>query len=337
MTRFRLAVSPGLALLLLAGCTSGTSGGPSADAPRTTPGRTTSSSPPLTGRPGPPRISRTRVLPWQLPGPLSRSVAMRIGPRVLLAGGLEPGDHSTGQVLTLDLAHGVVGHHTSLAEPLHDSAGAVLAGHPTVIGGGGTTELSVVQRQDARHRWHITGRLPEARSDLSVIATADGGFVIGGYDGQTSPTEILRTTRGRQFEVVGTLPTGLRYGGVAYAGTSLWILGGEVDGHELDEVLRFDLVTGKVHRAGRMPGPLGHEAVVAVGTRLLVMGGRTSPTTVTDRMWWFDTTTRTWKHAGRLPYPVADAPWVTQGTSVFLFGGETPDFTSRVTRVTWRP
>jgi hypothetical protein len=333
----RLATSLGLATLIMtAGCTSGTSPGQT-DTTSTAPRTATPSTSTPVARSGPPRIRETRVLAWHLPGPLSRSVAMRVGSRVLLAGGLEPGDHSTDQVLTLDLSHGVVGHRGRLAEPMHDSAGAVLAGRPTVIGGGGATELSTVQRQNPHHRWHVTGRLPTARSDLSVAATAAGGFVIGGYDGQTTPTTVLRTTDGRHFEVAATLPTGLRYSGVASTHGSLWIFGGEVNGHELDEVLRFDPHTGRVHRVGQLPRALGHEAVVAVGNRLLVMGGRTSPDTVTGQMWWFTPATCTWTQAGRLPYPVADAPWVTEGTSAFLFGGETPDLTARVTRITWRP
>jgi hypothetical protein len=258
------------------------------------------------GRSGHPRIRGVRVLTWHLPGPLSRSVAIRADSRVLLAGGLEPGDHSTDQVLTLDLGHGVVGRRGRLAEPLHDSAGAVLAGRPTVIGGGGATELSDVQRLDAHHQWHVVGHLPGVRSDLSVVSTSAGGFVLGGYDGRSSPTEILRTSDGRQFQAAGALPSGLRYSGVAVADGSVWVLGGEMNGH-------------------------------AVGTHLLVMGGRTSPDTVTSQMWWFTPGAGTWTSAGRLSYPVADAPWVAQGTSALLFGGETPDFTARITRVTWSP
>ena len=135
----------------------------------------------------------------------------------------------------------------------------------------------------------------------------------------------------------GRFPRGLRYSGVTLAHGVVWILGGEVDGSELDEVLRLDPRTGRVRRVGRMPQALGHEAVVPVGDRLLVMGGRTSPDAVTDRMWWYAPRTGAWTRAGRLPYPVADAPWVTHGNHAYLFGGETPDFTGRVTRVTWRP
>jgi N-acetylneuraminic acid mutarotase len=129
---------------------------------------------------------------------------------------------------------------------------------------------------------------------------------------------------------------GIRYAAVARLGNAVWILGGERSGQELDEVLRWDPRTGTARTAGRLPGPLGHESVAVVGERLLVMGGRTAPETVTDRMWWFRPRTGRWRAAGRLPYPVADAPTVALGRHAYLLGGESPAFTDRVTEVGWR-
>lgn len=322
------------AVMLFGGCTSDSA----APTPATTQVRATpptSATAPVPSTPArPPRVRGARVLAWHLPTPLSRSVAMTVGPRVLLAGGLEAGDHSTDRVLTLDLRRGVVGEGR-LALPVHDSAGAVLSGRPTIIGGGGATELADVQRRGRRGRWQVTGRLPAARSDLTVLTAAGGGFVIGGYDGTSTPRSILRTD-GHRFRPAGTLPLGLRYAGGCKVGGALWILGGEVDGRELDEVLRFDPLTGRVRTMGTLPQPLGHEAVIAVGTRLLVIGGRTSPSAVTGQMWWYDTKSRRWTRAGELPHPVADAPSISHGSSVYLFGGETPDFSADVVRVRWR-
>lgn len=262
---------------------------------------------------------------------------MRYGGGALLAGGLMPGDMSTGQVLRLDLRTGPVGAPGHLALALHDSAGAVLAGRPTVVGGGAATELSDVQRLGRNGRWHVVGRLPGgARSDLSVATTGAGLVVLGGYDGVHTPTSVLATRDGAHFRVLGRLPSGVRYTGTARTGRYVWLVGGEVNNHELRPVLRVDTSTGRARRFGRTPGPLGHEAVVPVGGRLLVMGGRTTPDRVTGAMWWFDPRTRSWTRAGHLPYPVADAPSVRQGNHAYLFGGETPGFTAKVTRVTWR-
>ena len=343
--RLRPAAAATLGVLSLGACTTGPAGSPSA---AHSPAPSSSVSPaatPTTGsRPGtrtgtrtgtPPALT-TRVLPWRLPQPLSRSVALRYGgPRTaLLAGGLGAGDRSTDEVLRIDLGTGATRRAGRLVDPLHDSAGAVLAGRPTVVGGGGAAELDAVEQ--LRHGgWRVVGHLPGARSDLSVASTAAGLLVIGGYDGVHTPRAVLRTPDGARFVRAGRLPLGVRYAGVVRTGRWVWVLGGEVAGRELDEVLRVDTRTGRVRRVGRLPRPLGHEAVAAVAGRLLVMGGRTAPATVTDRMAWFDPGTHRWRRAGRLPYPVADAPTVAVGHHVYLLGGETPGFTAHVSEVSW--
>ncbi len=84
---------------------------------------------------------------------------------------------------------------------------------------------------------------------------------------------------------------------------------------------------------GRWPVRLGHAAAVAVGTRVLVLGGRTSARHVTDAMWWFDPASGTITDAGRLPYPVADAGLVVTSDAAYLVGGEGPDFRRDVLEV----
>jgi N-acetylneuraminic acid mutarotase len=279
-----------------------------------------------------------QVLRWHLPRPVSREVAMPYGTSVLIAGGLGPGDVSTARVLSVNVGSGVVRVRSDLVQPLHDSAGVVLAGHPTVFGGGAATELDVVQSMNRHGTWAVVGHLPQARSDLSVAATTAGSsraVVVGGYDGSRTPTTILGTTDGAHFRPLALLRSGIRYAGVASWRGRVWVFGGEVAGRELDEVLRVDVGTGRVRQMGRLPRPLGHETVVPVGDRMLVLGGRSAPRTVTDQMWWYEPAGGGWTRAGRLPYPVADAPSVAVGGVAFLFGGETPDFTDRVTRVRW--
>lgn len=252
---------------------------------------------------------------------------------LLVAGGLQPGDVSSDQVWHIDPGTGARTRLGTLADAVHDAAGGVLQGRPTVLGGGASSSLSVVQQ--GRARWRVTGHLPGPRSDLSATTQDNGLVVVGGYDGVHSPRTVLETGDGRQFHLVARLPHGVRYAGVAALNGQVWVLGGEENGRELREVYRVDPVTGRVTRVGRLPGPLGHEAVVAVGDRLLVLGGRPTTDTAADRMWWFNPFTGGWRRAGRLPYPVADAPAVTFGGATYLLGGETPSFTSRVTRIRW--
>jgi N-acetylneuraminic acid mutarotase len=275
------------------------------------------------------------LAPWRLPARVSRAVALDDGAHTLLAGGLYPGDHSSDQVLAVDPVHGSTRVAGRLAEAAHDSAGAMLAGRPYLFGGGGATELATVQRGGSR-TWQVVGRLPGGtRSDLSVVDLGDALLLLGGYDGSRTPTTMLRTTDGTHFSTLGRLPAGVRYAGVARTGSTVWVLGGEVGQQELNEVYRVDTATGRVQSVGRLPGPLGHEAVVPVGRRLLVLGGRTAVHRTTDAMWWFDTVTHRWSRAGRLPEPVADAALVVRSDRAWLLGGEAPDFTDAVVEISW--
>ena len=248
------------------------------------------------------------------------------GAAILVAGGLTSGGRTTDQVLSIDPRTGRVSRQARLPQPVHDAAGILVQGAPTLLGGGNGSELSSIQRRDRSGRWRTVGQLPGSRSDLSAVAVGSGGLAIGGYDGRAASRSVLRSDTGRRFTEVARLVHGVRYAGVARSGGVVWVIGGEAAGAQLSWIQRLDLHSGRVSVTGRLPVRLGHAAAVAVGSRILVLGGRTSAHRVTDAMWWFDPATNAITAAGRLPYPVADAGLVVTGDAAYLIGGEGPDF-----------
>jgi len=86
----------------------------------------------------------------------------------------------------------------------------------------------------------------------------------------------------------------------------------------------------------RLPVPLGHAMAAAVGSRILLVGGRVSPDQQTAAMWWFDPTTGRFTHAGSLPRPLSDAAVAVSGHRVWLLGGEDPAVTSGVLTISVR-
>jgi N-acetylneuraminic acid mutarotase len=274
-------------------------------------------------------------MPWTLPTPLSRSVVVSTGESGVVAGGLSTGNITTDKVYRVS-ASGVGARLPSLAEPVHDGAGAALDGRTVVVGGGNTHELSTVESARPGQRWKATGHLPDTRSDLSALATRRGLLVVGGYDGVSSPRSVLISVDGRSFTTLTRLRHGVRYAAVLLVGHSVWVFGGEDAGRELRSTQVIDLVTGKVRTSRSLPTRLGHAAVTLVGSRILLMGGRTAPHQITRTMWWCDPATGRFTRAGRLPYPVADSGVLQTRNATYLLGGESPDFTKRVTRVAWR-
>jgi N-acetylneuraminic acid mutarotase len=223
----------------------------------------------------------------------------------------------------------------ALATPVHDTAGGVVDGHPTLVGGGNTTGLAVEQSW-VRHSWRNIGNLPTTRSDLSVVEWHHHAYAVGGFDGTSQPTSVLRLGLRGAVRPVARLRQGVRYAATVRVGASVFVLGGEVVGRELDTVQQIHLATGQVTTPSRLPVPLGHAMAADVGDRILLMGGRITPDRQTDAMWWFDPGTGRFTRAGRLPTPLSDAAVATHGRRTWLLGGETPAITRTVTEIRFR-
>jgi N-acetylneuraminic acid mutarotase len=100
-------------------------------------------------------------------------------------------------------------------------------------------------------------------------------------------------------------------------------------------VQRVD-ASGRARVVARLPQALGHASAVALGARILLVGGRTASTAVTARMWWFDPASRSFTRAGRLPRPLSDSAVAVGPDGAYLVGGESPSLTDRVVRVVLR-
>jgi N-acetylneuraminic acid mutarotase len=265
---------------------------------------------------------------WHLPFASGRQaiVPLRAGV-VLLAGGLLPGDVSTDRVSEVAMP--------PLAVPVHDTAGGVAGGVPVVVGGGNATEQDAVQALRGG-RWRVVGHLPTTRSDLGVVDGGGEPLVVGGFAGAGTPLTLLRVGADGSVRPDGRLALGVRYAATAVDGRVAYVFGGEVLGHELDAVQQIDLHTGRTTVVARLPVALGHAMAARVGDRILLMGGRVTPSQQTAAMWWFDPRTRRFTRAGTLPEPRSDAAVAIAGHRVWLLGGEDPSVTDSVVFVNLR-
>jgi N-acetylneuraminic acid mutarotase len=249
--------------------------------------------------------------------------------RLLVVAGGENSAGSTATVLLLDPATGRVETIGRLVTPGHDAAGAVLPSGELVIGGGVSASVATVQRLADNGRASVVGQLPRARSDLVAASVGSAVYVLGGYDGTTFQADILRTTDGRHFATVGTLPVPVRYPAVAVEGSTIYLFGGEQQNGPTDVVQAVDTTSGRARVVGQLPVPLGHATALDLGGRLLVAGGRTSHRAST-RIWCFDPVGRRFTAVGRLPLAMSDAGAGVAGSVGYLVGGETQSALSRV-------
>lgn len=260
---------------------------------------------------------------WQLPEPLSREVALAEPGGLVLLGGLNRAKQSTAGVVRIDPGSGTARRVGTLAAAVHDAAGVMLGGVPFVFGGGEATTVPTIQTFRGGVG-AVVGRLPQSRSDLSAV-TADGkAWVLGGFDGTNGLADVLTSTDGVHFTVAGKLADTVRYAAVAAVGGTVWIVGGEHNGAQLDIVQAYDTRTGTTRVAGRLPHPLAHAAAFVLGEQVYIAGGRQGSTTV-DQVLRLDPRTEAVTDAGRLPAPVADAAAVTIADTAWLLGGERPN------------
>lgn len=272
------------------------------------------------------------VAGFRLPATLSRAVAVP-GPagRFEVLGGLHDGERSTGAVLSVDPATGTVTVTGRLPVAVHDSAGALLADRPTVLGGGNGSEVAAIQ-QPAGSGGSVVGRLPRPTSDCVAVRTSRGVVLVGGYDGSATLVQVLLLTAPGQVRALGALPVGVRYPAVAVTDTGpaerVLVVGGESGGVATDAVQSIDVATGAVSIVGRLPTPRTQASGLTLGGIVYVAGGASSGTstarTYGDILRW-DPATARFAAAGRLPYPVADAAAVSpDGRTGYLVGGESP-------------
>jgi Kelch motif len=269
--------------------------------------------------------------PWRLPAPLSRAVVLPQGGGVLLLGGLDRSGASTRQILRLDLARGTASPAGRLTAPVHDAAGALLAGRAFVFGGGSRQTVADVQAVVPGKAAVLAGRLPAPRSDLAAVTVAGRAYLIGGYDGRAPTRAVLATADGTHLRTVAQLPQGVRYPAVATDGKIVYVFGGEpAAGGESRAIQAIDLRDGTARIAGQLPQGLAHAAAFRLGGRIYLAGGR-SGGRATDAVWRFDPAAGRAVPAGRLPRPVSDAAVAVAGGAAWLLGGEDGDQLATVT------
>ena len=137
------------------------------------------------------------LLSWRLAAPISRATVLGENGKILIAGGLGYGGLSEGGVFSLNPKNGSLTLISTLQQPVHDAAGAMISGRLFVFGGGVNRSLATVQAVSKRARGGTVGRLPAPRSDLVSAVSGKQVYLIGGYNGTDLATAILRTGDGR--------------------------------------------------------------------------------------------------------------------------------------------
>lgn len=273
-------------------------------------------------------------LPWRLPNPISRAVALPEGTNLLLMGGLTPSGTSSADILRINPSTGKSTRIATLSQPAHDAGGARLGSRYVVFGGGAETVLGAVQAYTpGQASAPIIGRLPRLRADLTVAANGTGtSYVVGGFDGAKPDSSVLATTDGTTFKTITTLPVPVRYGAAAAMGNYLWVIGGARGTAPTTTIQRINLATGAATITGNLPVALDHAVAVVIKGTLLVLGGIINGHP-SSTIWRLNPTKGTMIQEGILPQAVSmPAAAVVSGVA-YVLGGESATTMDTVIRI----
>jgi hypothetical protein len=261
---------------------------------------------------------------------VSRAVAVPDGPTILVLGGLSGGS-SSATVRRFFPVSDTVSPAGTLAVATHDAAAAQIGTSAVIFGGGEAVTIDQVQAFTPKGS-QVIGHLPQARSDLAVATVAGRTYILGGYDGKTDQADVLMTTDGVNYKVVTQLPTPVRYAGVAVAGTTIYLLGGEHNGAQVAQIQAVDVAAGTAKVISSLPVPLSHESVFVLGGAMFLAGGR-SGTATRNQVDIVDPNTGSLARAGLLPRAAADMALAQLNNDIYLFGGESPTPLSSIVHI----
>jgi hypothetical protein len=262
-----------------------------------------------------------RELPWGLPSPETRAIALTVNGAVLLIGGESADGNSTDAITAVNLSSGTTSEWGRLAVPTHDAAGFVVGSRLIIAGGGTTRTIDTVQSLRRGTRALITGHLPAPRSDASAVVIAGTAYVVGGYDGVRLDPAVLATRDGTTFRSIADLPVPVRYGAVTTVGNQILVIGGQTATGLADVIQLINPATHRARIIGRLPTPLADASANAIGSTVIVAGGLT-PNGTSAGVLTCAPATGHCRRVASLPKPLANAAAVGSGTTVTLLGGE---------------
>ena len=205
--------------------------------------------------------------------------------------------------------------------------------------------LPVRRRPDDVVRLHRPPRPDDRRGEACRRRSASRSLISAQqrWDPRRSSSAATREPHGRAQSsassqgatpsVVGRLPAGLRYAGVAALGGRIYVAGGATTAGTSSAILSFDPSRRILRRIGSLPHAVANGALVALGRSLYLIGGTDAGGAPLATVIRIDPRTGKTTDAGSLPHPLANAGAAATGGAIVVVGGKSTSLTADVLEI----
>lgn len=215
-----------------------------------------------------------------------------------------------------------------LGGPRQETGVAGLGGLAWVLGGfdeGGAIVGELASYDAATNTWQERAPFPVGLHHANFAAVGDLLWVVGSLRGLgfTANGEVWSYDPAADaWTERGAMPAGSERGasGVAVVGTKIYLAGGGYPA--TDAFHAYDTATDQWETLPSLPTPREHLVAVAVGTQVVVIGGRDGIDAHTDRVDLFDVVTGSWSAGAAMPTSRGGMAAAALDGRIYVFGGE---------------
>jgi DNA-binding beta-propeller fold protein YncE len=216
-----------------------------------------------------------------LPTAVHDTAAVRIGDAVYLFGGGTNAGTQSDAIVRVPLAGGSASAAGRLPAPSSDQAAAVIGSTAYVVGGyTGTRWLDTIVAWRPGSPARVVARLPFPVRYAAVTAAAGTLVIAGGslQDGTASSTVLTFVPGQAHVRRIGRLPAPTTHAAAAAIGDVAYVIGGRgaLVGSATRRVVAVDVRTHRIRPAGVLTPARSDLAAAAIGSRILLAGGRES-------------------------------------------------------------
>ncbi|HEY6963209.1 MAG TPA: hypothetical protein VI408_15085 [Gaiellaceae bacterium] len=212
-----------------------------------------------------------------LPVSLHDTAAVALGADVYLFGG-GTGSNTQSDGIWRVTRSGTVTQVGRLPAPSSDQSAAAIGGSAYVVGGyTGSQWLDTIVAFRPGAGSRVVAHLPFPVRYAAVAAAGDRLVIAGGslQDGSAS-SAVLVYRPGHGVTRLATLPAAVTHAAAASLGGIVYVIGGRsatID-QQTARITSIDPVTRRIRSAGTLASPRSDLAAVAIGSRILLAGGR---------------------------------------------------------------